>query len=61
MRIFLIKDGLSMAYFRRRPSKELIHHSDLGSQYVTEKMQNMLDQCCYNAVVESFFHTLKTE
>ena len=71
--MFLVTDALSMAYFRRRPGKGLIHHSDRGSQYAAGDYQNMLNQynmicsmsrkgnCWDNAVVESFFHTLKTE
>ncbi len=62
-----------MAYFRRRPSKGLIHHSDRGSQYAAGEYQKMLSQfgmicsmsrkgdCWDNAVAESFFHTLKIE
>jgi len=73
MKVFLVKDALSMAYFRRRPSKGLLHHSDRGSQYAAGEYQKMLNQygmicsmsrkgnCWDNAVVESFFHTLKTE
>ena len=29
----LVKEALSMAYWRRKPEKGLIHHSDRGSQY----------------------------
>jgi transposase InsO family protein len=29
----LVKEALSMAYWRQKPEKDLIHHSDLGSQY----------------------------
>jgi putative transposase len=73
MKVFLVKDALSMAYFRRRPGKGLIHHSDRGSQYAAGEYQKLLNQygmtcsmsrkgnCWDNAVVESFFHTLKTE
>ncbi len=69
----LVKQALSMAYWRRKPEKGLIHHSDRGSQYVGDDYQKMLEQygmvcsmsrkgnCWDNAVVESFFHSLKTE
>jgi len=62
-----------MAYWRRRPGKGLIHHSDRGSQYAGSKYQKLLEQygmtcsmsrkgdCWDNAVLESFFHSLKTE
>ncbi len=32
MKVSLVKEALAMAYFRRRPGKGLIHHSDRGSQ-----------------------------
>ena len=69
----LVKDALSMAYWRRKPKKGVIHHSDRGSQYAGSDYQKLLDQysmicsmsrkgdCWDNAVVESFFHSLKTE
>ena len=73
MKVSLVKEALAMAYFRRRPNKWLFHHSDLGSQYAANEYQSQLKQygmtcsmsrkgdCCDNAVVESFFHTVKTE
>jgi transposase InsO family protein len=69
----LVKEALLMAYWRRKPPKGLIHHSDRGSQYAGGEYQKMLKQygmicsmsrkgdCWDNAVVESFFHSLKTE
>ncbi|MCP4147400.1 MAG: IS3 family transposase [bacterium] len=69
----LVKEALSMAYWRRKPEKGLIHHSDRGSQYAGNEYQKLLEQygmvcsmsrkgdCWDNAVVESFFHSLKTE
>jgi putative transposase len=69
----LVKEALSMAYWHRKPEKGLIHHSDRGSQYAGNEYQNLLEQygmvcsmsrkgdCWDNAVVESFFHSLKTE
>ena len=69
----LVKEALTMAYWRRKPDKGLIHHSDRGSQYAGSEYQELLQQygmtcsmsrkgdCWDNAVVESFFHSLKTE
>ena len=69
----LVKEALSMAYWRRKPEKSLIHHSDRGSQYADSEYQKLLEHygmtcsmsrkgdCWDNAVVESFFHSLKTE
>ena len=73
MKVSLVKEALAMAYFRRRPGRGLIHHSDRGSQYAAREYQKQLNQygmtcsmsrkgdCWDNAVAESFFHTLKTE
>jgi len=69
----LVKEALLMACFRRKPVKGLIHHSDRGSQYASGEYQHLLKtfgmrcsmsrkgDCWDNAVVESFFHSLKTE
>lgn len=58
---------------RRLPGAGLLHHSDRGSQYASAKYQSRLSEmgaqasmsrrgdCDDNAVVESFFGTLKTE
>ena len=68
-----VKDALEMALMRRCPQAGLLHHSDQGSQYASFDYQKVLaDHCiqvsmsrtgnCYdNAVIESFFATLKTE
>ena len=65
--------ALEMALRHRRVSAELLHHSDRGSQYVAAPYQQRLvalgircsmsrpGNCWDNAVVESFFATLKTE
>ena len=65
--------ALQMALTQRRPSGPLLHHSDRGVQYACDEYQALLArhgiECsmsrrgnCYdNAVVESFFGTLKTE
>ena len=65
--------ALHLALGTRRPSAGLLHHSDRGSQYASDRYQALLRQhaiipsmsragdCYDNAVVESFFSTLKTE
>jgi putative transposase len=69
----LVNQALQMALVNRQPSAGFLHHSDRGSQYTSEEYQQQLAalQCqvsmsrpgnCYdNAVMESFFATLKTE
>ena len=69
----LVTEALSMAYWRSKPGKGLIHHSDRGSQYAGSDYRQLLStygmtcsmsrkgDCWDNAVVESFFHSLKTE
>ncbi len=73
MRTEIVEDALRMATGNRMPSTTLMHHSDRGSQYASHSFQRLLAakgiQCsmsrkgeCYdNAVVESFFGTLKNE
>ena len=70
---FLPLSALSMALKRRRPRRGLLHHSDRGSQYASREYRELLDErgaiasmsrlgdCWDNAVVESFFATLKFE
>ena len=65
--------ALSMAVGLRDPEPGLLHHSDRGIQYASNDYQKALSQhkmlcsmsrkgdCWDNAVVESFFSTLKTE
>ena len=69
----LVQDAFQMAVLRRDPAAGLLHHSDQGRQYTSEAYQNCLAdlECqvsmsrignCYdNAVMESFFGTLKAE
>ena len=69
----LITRALENAIGQRLPDDGLLHHSDRGSQYASEDYQDLLDRnkitcsmsrrgnCWDNAVVESFFGTLKTE
>jgi transposase InsO family protein len=73
MKAELVMDALTMSLFRRKFPEGVIVHSDRGSQYCSNKYQNLLIQnslicsmsgvgCCYdNAVAESFFHSLKVE
>ncbi|MEY4646157.1 MAG: hypothetical protein RLZZ596_2988 [Pseudomonadota bacterium] len=42
MQASLVVDALRMAYFRRRPEPGLIVHSDRGSQYCGQDLQNAL-------------------
>lgn len=65
--------ALQMAITLRRPPKGCIHHSDRGSQYCSRDYQKLLKKhsfeasmsgkgnCYDNAVVETFFKTLKAE
>ncbi len=62
-----------MALTHRRPQGELLHHSDRGVQYASDSYRALLlkhgiepsmsrrGNCYDNAVVESFFSTLKRE
>lgn len=65
--------ALQMALDTRRPSADLIHHSDRGSQYACVAYQEVLKNkgiqvsmsatgnCYDNAAMESFIGTLKSE
>ena len=65
--------ALNMAIALRRPPKGCIHHSDRGSQYCSHDYQKILRQhgfkvsmsgkgnCYDNAVMETFFKTIKAE
>lgn len=69
----VVIDALEMAIKQRKPTREVIAHSDRGSQYASHRYRDVLKDnglrcsmsgkgCCYdNAVMESFYHTLKTE
>ncbi|HEY1688801.1 MAG TPA: IS3 family transposase [Solirubrobacteraceae bacterium] len=73
MRSELVVDALKMGVARRRPEPGLIHHSDLGAQYVSLAFgQQARDagiavsmgskgDAYDNAVAESFFATVKKE
>lgn len=65
--------ALRMALAQRRPAAGWLHHSDQGSQFTAATYQALLQRagavvscsragnCWDNAVMESFFHTLKGE
>jgi transposase InsO family protein len=73
MKVELVSDALKMALARRKPPAGLLHHSDRGVQYACEDYQHLLassgivcsmsgrGDCYDNAVMESFWATLKTE
>lgn len=68
-----VLEAFQMAVQARRPSPGLLHHSDRGSQYAGHAHRALLldghavmsmsrkGNCWDNAVLESFFATLKTE
>jgi transposase InsO family protein len=69
----LVCEALQMALQMRRPDVGTVVHTDQGTQYSSFEYQKMLTKndllcsmsrkgrCGDNAVMESFFHTLKTE
>jgi transposase InsO family protein len=69
----LVCAALHLALGRRQPAPGLVHHSDRGLQYASTEYQRLLTEhgivpsmsrrgdCWDNAVVESFFSTLKQE
>jgi putative transposase len=69
----LVTDALIMAIWRRGRPKTVLHHSDQGSQYTSETFQRLMadngincsmsrsGNCWDNAVMESFFSSLKME
>ncbi len=69
----LVKEALHMALIQRQPGDDLVHHSDRGSEYASTSYQAMLHQhniqismskkgdCYDNAMMESFWGTLKEE
>ena len=73
MRTELIDAALTNALGSRRPGPDMIHHSDRGSQYASTAFRARLEErgirvsmsrranCWDNAVVESFFGSLKQE
>ena len=73
LRTELAADALRMALDRRNPAPGLLLHSDRGVQYASDEYQRLMAKhgltcsmsgvgdCWDNAVMESFFSTLKTE
>ena len=73
MEVALVEAAWQMAYRGRQPAPGLLHHSDQGSQYTsrayqqcmiaadTQASMSRVGNCYDNAVMESFFATLKTE
>lgn len=73
LRAELVVEAVEMAIRRRRPGPGLVHHSDHGSQYVSLAMGEHLREAGIetsmgekgsaldNAVIESFYSTLKRE
>ena len=69
----IVIKALLMAVWRRPKAKDVIVHSDQGSQYASGEYLDFLaahnlipsmsrrGHCLDNAVAESFFHSLKTE
>jgi len=69
----LVKQALHMAIALRQPGAGLVHHSDQGSEYASKSYQAILHQhhmqismsrkgdCYDNALIESFWGTLKEE
>ena len=68
-----VVDALLMAIWRRGKFDALLYHSDRGSQYTSEQLQDLLMElgitcsmsragnCWDNAAMESFFSSLKIE
>jgi transposase InsO family protein len=70
----LVCRAINVALIRYRPTVEAIFHSDRGSQYTSDMLRKLLtnnpsavpiashgSSCYDDAVVESFFHTMKCE
>jgi transposase InsO family protein len=69
----LVVQALKQAIGRRSIESGIIHHSDRGSQYASNEYKKVLNKygfkqsmskkgdCYDNAIMETFFHTLKTE
>ncbi len=69
----IVTDALTMAWFRKRPTAGLMHHSDRGSQYASQVFQRKLKKygmicsmsrkgnCWDNAPTESWFNSFKNE
>lgn len=73
MRSDLVETALKRALWQRKPPKGLMVHTDQGRQFISDNYLTLLKSwslkpsmsrrgnCWDNAVIESFFKTLKTE
>ena len=73
LRTELVLEALNMAVWRRRPTTDVIHHSDQGCQYTSiafgsrcreagvRPSMGSVGDCFDNAMCESFFATLECE
>lgn len=73
MQTVLAENALDMALIKRQPAAGFLHHSDQGGQFTSQAYQlhllanhcqismSRVGNCYDNAVMESFFGTLKTE
>lgn len=73
MKTTLCIRALQMAYWRKKPGKGLLHHSDRGSQYASDAYRGQLKamgmvqsmsrkgNCWDNSPTERFFRSLKSE
>ena len=73
MKADLVCTALTAAFWQRKPSAGLVMHTDRGSQYASNRHRKLIVQyrmvqsmsrqanCWDNAVMESFFKTLKVE
>jgi len=73
LEVSLVHQVLNMALYQRSRADDLVHHSDRGSQYTSHTYQACLaahgitvsmsrpGNCYDNAMMESFFATLKSE
>ena len=69
----LVLDALKQAHSVKKPGKDLIHHSDRGSQYASKEYRSQLEgygitpsmsrkgNCYDNACIEAFHSILKRE
>ena len=69
----LTQNAFKMALANREPDHTVLHHSDQGAEYTNKDYQALLNEnqmsismsrkanCYDNAVVESFFKTIKAE
>lgn len=69
----LVKQAIKNAAYKKEPGEGLIFHSDRGVQYASDGVRKIIGRykfvqsmsskgnCYDNAMMESFFHSLKTE